>query len=901
VPKSLDAGAPWCNHDRVAGGARHLPSGNVAFVFTDIEASTKLLRRLGDAYGPVFERHRELLRRAWRANRGHEVSSDGDAFFVAFSAVEEAMAACEQAQRALAVEAWPQGVRLRVRMGLHTGLAAPRNGQYLAVAVHQARRVADVGHGGQILVSEPAVQRLPSGGRPDLIALGRFRVRDFKRPITLYQLSPPGLASKFPGVRALPAERHNLPPAPSRLIGRQADVAMVRRGLATARLLTVVGTGGVGKSRLVTEIGRQMARSQPGGVWWIECGSVEDESLLPAAVATSVGVPDTDDGSLGGWADVLEHLRPRRAMLVFDGCERHRTAVTNLVRSILETCLRVRVLVTSRQPLHLAAERVHRLEPLPIDATPDAQVGPAVELFCERAAAVGVTVSVDGTERAVVEAICRRLDGLPLALEIAAARTEVMQPTEILTGLDARLRLLRSQDVSRPSRLRTLEALLDWSVRLLTPTEVIAFRRLALFGASFDIAAATAVVAAGAVGPADVPEVIWSLTDKSLLIADPVGGATRYRMLETIRTYARELLDRDDDSMAAARRLAGWYSRELGPARTANGGWVGSFGGELDNVRAVLGVVARVDQSLAQELGCAIARYHDAVQSYSSGIVEVGRLVGSLRRPGPARVGLLAAFGDLHVRIGDVAAAQRAGEEADRLRVTAGAPDWDDVGVDKTLGEVAIRSGRPERAIARAERALDRPISLRGRARMYNLLGIALVSSGDQDRAAAAFRAELDAARQLGDEVLLAHAHSNAAELALRTGDGPAAARHQLACMRLAMALGQPGMLAYAFNVASRMAADAGAGSDWVTAVRLIVKAEAVLAETGLVLYDTDAVLADELLRTARRRLGDARYLAEREAGLELALTDAIVIAERVLGLVIRERPVAAHTKGSPE
>ena len=876
-----------------------MPSGNVAFVFTDIEASTKLLRRLGEAYGPVFERHRELLRRAWQANRGHEVSSEGDAFFVAFSAVDEAMAACEQAQRALAAEAWPDGVHLRVRMGLHTGLAAPRNGQYLAVAVHQARRVADAGHGGQILVSEPAVQRLPPGGRPGLVALGRFRVRDFKRPVTLYQLSPPGLANKFPGVRVLPAERHNLPPAPSRLIGRQADVATVKRGLAAARLVTVVGTGGVGKSRLVTEIGRHLARSRPGGVWWVECGSVEDDSLLPAAVASSVGVPDTDDGGRGGWADVLEHLGPRRAMLVFDGAERHQTAVTDLVGSILEACPHVRVLVTSRQPLHLAAERVHRLQPLPVDAAPGPDVGPAVELFCERAAAAGVTVPMDGAERAVVEAICRRLDGLPLALEIAAARTEVMQPREILTGLDARFRLLRSQDASRPSRLRTLEGLLDWSVRLLTPAEVIAFRRLALFGASFDTAAATAVVAAGTIAAADVPELIWSLADKSLLTADPIGGATRYRMLETIRTYARELVEKNDDSVAAARRLAIWYAQELGPARTANGGWVGSFGGELDNVRGLLGVVAPVDQALAQELGCAIAHYHDAVQSYSSGIVEVGRLVDSLRQPGPGRVGLLSALGDLYVRIGDVAAAQRVGEEADRLRETAGAPAWDDIGVDKTLGEVAIRSGQPERAIARAEQALDRPISLRGRARMYNLLGIALISSGDQDGAAAGFRAELDAAQQLGDEVLLAHAHSNAAELALRTGDEPAAASHQLACMRLAMALGQPGMLAYAFNVAGRMAAGAGAGSDWVTAVRLIVKAEAVLAETGLVLYSTDAVLADELLRTAQRRLGEARYRAERETGLALPLTDAIAVAERVLGSVAPE-PEVAQLRADP-
>jgi hypothetical protein len=347
-------------------------------------------------------------------------------------------------------------------MGVHTGLAAPRGRQYVAIAVHQAARVAAVGHGGQVVVSKATAQQLSKAGQASFASLGQFRLRDFDAPVQLFQLTGPGLPAEFPALRALPAERHNLTPPSTTLVGRRADLDGVEAALTECRLVTVVGTGGVGKTRLVVEIGVRAASSWRDGVWLVDLAPIEDPALIPGSVARSVGV----GGGSGSdtWHDVLDRLRSWTALLLLDNCEHHTATVASLVASLLGACPGIRVLATSREPLHLAAEQLWRLEPLPIPPSvgPTTDVdtaadSPAVQLFVERSNAVQPQLQLDRQTIAEVVEICRHLDGLPLAIEIAAARMTALSTAEIVAGLDRRFRLLRSRDVTHPERQRSLE------------------------------------------------------------------------------------------------------------------------------------------------------------------------------------------------------------------------------------------------------------------------------------------------------------------------------------------------------------------------------------------------------------------------------------------------------------
>jgi predicted ATPase/class 3 adenylate cyclase/HEPN domain-containing protein len=899
----------------------------VTFVVTDIEGSTRLLRLFGERYVEALEQHRSVLRQAWARHGGQEVDCQGDGSLVAFSRARAALLGCRDAQRALRSATWPPGVTVRVRMGVHTGLAAPVAGHYVAIAVHQTTRIAAAAHGGQVLVSEHTAQLAGDEG-PDepteLVELGRFRVRDFDSPVRLHQLPGPAaptggaptggapiggqltgpaptatLAGGFPPPRAMPADRHNVGVPATRLIDRGQDLAAVRALVGEHRLVTVTGTGGVGKTRLVTELAIRTAPDWPDGVWLAECGGVEDAALLPQAVASAIGV--RIEGDRDPVEELLAQLRTQRLLLILDSCERHVEATADLVSTLLASCPDLQVLATSTVPLHLPGETRYLLGPLPTDAGVNSV---AVALFTERARAVRPDFRLGPEVADSVVAICRQLDGLPLALEIAAARMTVLHPADILSGLGHRFRLLRVNDPTRPSRQRTLEALLEWSFRLLSDDEARALRRLSLLVGPFDLAAATAAVADDDL-PADaVPELVWSLVDKSLLVADPVAGGTRYRSLESVRSYARDRLRATEGPAAAAGRLARFCLDRVGPGRGTGRPWVHDVAADLENLRSVLVAVAPSDPVAAQQLATTIARYHLVVQSFRAGITEISALAGHLVAPTPARVGLLTALGDLHARVGEADRAEQLAAEAGALRARVGGPADDEVGVEKLSGDVALLRNRPERAVALAEQALAGGLSARGRARMSNLLGIARATLGDRE-AVAAFADELRAAQEAQDDVLLAHAHCNTAEMALRTGDWRTAARHQKACLELATALGQVGLIAYAFLATARIVVfDPPHDLDeWELGVELVAKAEHLLGEIGLALYDTDSRVAEEFVLAARRRLGARRYEDAARAGRELSSASAISRAERVLDWVLHRGgrlPVPRRTAPEP-
>lgn len=857
------------------------PSGLVTFLFTDIEGSTRLFHRLGDRYVDLLERHRAILREACDANRGIEVSEEGDSMFVAFQSADDALQACARAQRELAAASWPDGVEVRVRMGLHTGMAWPHNHDYVAMAVHQAARVMAAAHGGQILLSEHTAGELHSLQGLKVDSLGRFRVRDFDEPLRLYQVRGSGLMREFPAVRAIPADGHNIVHPPTATIGRTEEIATIATGLAAGSLITLVGPGGVGKTRVAAEIGIRIASKWEDGVWLVDLAGIEDADLVAPAIAAAIGAPRLPDGER--WADVLDHLRLRQAVVILDNCEHLLAVCRELIAPLLAQCPGVAVLATSREPIRLPAEVLRQIKPLPTPAAAAAGTemvsSPSVRLFVDRAAAVRPGFAVDEIDAAVVADICRHLDGIPLFIELAAANVAVQSPAEILAGLEDRFRLLRSRDPLLSDRHRTVEGVLGWSYRLLGPDEQVAFRRLSVFGASFSLETAVAAVAVDAIEQADVPQLIWALVDRSLVTADLAANETRYRLLETMRSYGRRLLDESDETELTAESLAHFLLERLGPWLPASQQWVGDVSVELANLRSLVPTIHANRQELAQQIACTIGLYHDASHAFREGIEELTRYVDALQEPTATRSSLLSTLAYLHLRTGDVEAAERLVDAAGLLRDEYGAPEWDEVGVERTRGEVARREGNLSGSVEIARRALERQLGDRGRSRMFNLLGTASAALGDFTTAFDACSRELDLNRRLGYDEYIASAHGNLAEVAMRLGDVSTAAEHQQACLELATAQGSIPMVAFSLVVAARIA---GARQDWATATRLQARAETMITDIGLALYHDDRQQIERLTAESRRTLGPKAFDRSVRAGHVLSIPEAVRLAGSV-------------------
>lgn len=876
--------------DVSGAGSIELPSGIVTFVFTDIEQSTRLLRDLGDRYAEVLDRHFALLREAWSSHGGHEIDHAGDSVFVAFADAGDAVLACAQAQRLLAAEPWPVGDQVRVRMGIHSALASPRGHTYVALGVHQAARVMAAGHGGQVLVSAASAEILPPLDGVEVVPIGRYRMRDFDGPTPLFQLAGPGLADTFPAVRALPADGHNLVAPPTPFVGRDREREEVLALLGPRRVVTLTGPGGVGKSRLAVEAGLRAAPAWEDGVWLVDLAPLQDPAQLAAAVAAAVGAP-----ARGGdrWDDVTEHLAERAALVVLDGCEHLAEATADAVASLLASCRRCTVLATSRVPLGLGDEVLCRVDPLPVPrreatSTDEVASSPAVALFLDRARAVRRDVALDDRTAGVLAGICAKLDGLPLALELAAARLGALSLQQVLDGLDDRFRLLRSRSTTVPARQRTMEGLLEWSDRLLDDDERVCLRRLGVFGASFTLDAAAGSVADDHLYPGEVHELVYSLVDKSLVVADLTAEGSRYRLLESVRAYARRQLDDHGDTARTAERLARWYLDGIGPACRVKPHWTSETGVEVDNLRALVPLLAAAAPEVAQELALTIGRYHDASHAFRAGVDEVRRLTIALPHPSPVLASLLACLGDLHLRTGDIGAAETVLAEAERVAAEVGGPPaWDDVAIERTRGEIESRKGDFEAAVAGARRALAGDLSVRGRARMCSQLGVAALASGDLEGAWEACGRELAAYEELGDESFQASAHGNLAEIAMRRGDEVAAARHQRACLTLALELGAPAMVAFSLIVAARLSASA---ERWETATRLHAQAETILDAIGLALYADDRKLSDAMLEAARSQLGFVAFSDAIAAGRALPVPAAAALADEVLAASAQAR-----------
>ncbi len=858
-----------------------LPSGIVTFVFTDIEGSTRLYRQIGDRYPALLERHRQLLREAWQAHRGCEVKTEGDAFFVAFTDAGDAIVACAEAQRAMADEQWPPDAMLRVRMGVHAGLAYPRDGDYIAFAVHQAARVVGAANGGQVVVSAAAAERATGLGGVGLVSSGRYRVRDFDEPVELFLVDAPGVAVNGTPLRVLPAERHNLVRPITMLVGRDPDVGVLAGLVTDHRLVSVVGPGGLGKTRLVIEYGLAYAEQWEHGVWLVDLGRVSDPAGVDTAVAEAVGAPVERDRD--PWVAVLDHLREREVVVLMDNCEHLVDMVVSRVDSMLRSCPGVRVLATSREPLGIRSERVWRPDALAADSS-------AVELFCQRA---GLD-DIDAPTREAVVELCGLLDGLPLAIELAAARADVATPAQIVSRLTADRGLGHSRDPGLDARQRSLEGLIGWSYELLTAAEQTAFCRLGVFVAGFDLAAAGAAVAPeagvdsnaaggapdGEVDAIDAADLVWSLLAKSLIAADPAAGTTRYRMLVTVRAYARRVLVAHDELTAVASRVARHYLRAFGPdIDKADPDFYGQRAREIDNLRHLIGLLAACDQPTAQALACAVV-IGLRVASPRQSLLAGRSLVEDLDAPSPERVALLTNVATSAESCGDSSLADELLESAMALRSAVGEPPWLEGTIDQQRGIVAVQRNDPRRAVEIAIAGLAHAASPAARCRLYNLLGIAQMDLGDFDSACRAVEQALELSRGRENYVSLAADLCNLAENDLRAGDLSAAAAHQHEALDIASRIGHSTIVAFSAIVAARIL---GHQRGWARATRLQAAADGILTGLGVALYPSDRQLSDDLLAAAAEQLGADQFEHQLALGAGRPIEETIAETQAVL------------------
>ena len=541
-------------------------SGLLTFMFTDVEGSTRLMQALGEAvYRDVLDRHFRLLRRSLEQHGGAEVSTFGDALFAVFTDSGAALRACTEIQRALAQEPWPGSTRMAIRIGLHRGATESHRGNYAALAVNQAARIAASGHGGQVVVSAAVKAAQPAEHVGlQLVSLGKHLLRDFERPIELYQLAAPGLERDFPALRAPQRRNDNLPVATTPLIGRSAALARIAEPTGHERVVTLVGPGGVGKTRLALAVAEERVADHRHGVWWADLAGSHPKDV-EQTVARLFDVPPDPEGPL---RDVItEHLADRIMLLVLDNAEHVADATAALVRAVLSGAPGVSLLVTSRTPLHVDGERVIAVDALslPEQDTPDAVASSgAGELFQARADAAGWTACAGDASVSAVARICRALDGLPLALEIAAAHTRMLDVRDIADIVEKRPLTLQSPTRDQSVRHRSLEATLTWSVELLSPPERLLLERLTVFAEARELDEVLAVCADPPLDERAAITALAGLVDHSLVKHyQAQSGKPRYGLLQTVRFFVASHLARDHDEATLARRHLKWLKARL--------------------------------------------------------------------------------------------------------------------------------------------------------------------------------------------------------------------------------------------------------------------------------------------------------------------------------------------------
>jgi predicted ATPase/class 3 adenylate cyclase len=803
-----------------------LPSGTVTFLFTDIEGSTARWEGRPEAMRVALARHDALVRATITEHHGHVVKTTGDGFHAAFARAPDALAAALAAQRRLAAEPWGEAGPIRVRMALHTGAAEERDGDYYGPPLNRAARLLATGHGGQVLLSETTAglvrDALPDGVR--LLDLGRHRLKDLTEPECVSQVVAPDLASDFPPLASLDARPHNLPSHPTALLGREREPADVR-GLFEegARLVTLTGPGGTGKTRLGLQVAADLLDAFEHGVFLVDLAPISDPALVPSTVAQALGVRDI--GSRPIVDAVKEYLRARSVLLLLDNFEQVLPAAS-VVAVLLAACPGLAVLATSREPLRLRGEHEYAVLPLslpgPRQATTaeGASTSPAVALFVQRAHAIRADFALTDENAPAVSEICARLDGLPLGIELAAARVRLLSPEAIARRLEQRLPLLVGGARDLPARQQALRDTIAWSHDLLDDRERLLFRRLCVFVGGWTLDAAEAVCHAD--GDLDILGGLESLVSKSLVRQDAdARSAPRFGMLETIREYAGERLARSGEAADLLRGHAEYYlalAEESEPrirSSTEQREWLAKLEAEQDNFRAALAWCRTEsgDAGIGVRLAGALSWFWR-----DHGHLGEGRqwLEWALKASDPAsasaRVKVLVGLGSHARRHGDFGQATALHEQVVAL---ARAED-DRWSVALGLGELGVTAryrgdyGRAVMLFEEALRLFEAVADRWGVAWCLGNLGYAALARGDLKAATTRFEEVLTLARLQGDQSGIAWSLRNLGEVKLASGDFGAAADLCEESLTLFRRLGGPGGIAFALSSLAELACRRG-------------------------------------------------------------------------------------------
>jgi predicted ATPase/class 3 adenylate cyclase/Tfp pilus assembly protein PilF len=788
------------------------PTGTVTFLFTDIEGSTKLWEDDAPAMQAALVRHDEILKGALEERDGYVFKTVGDAFCCAFPTAPEALDAAIETQRRLLSEAWKESGPIRVRMALHTGAAEEREGDYFGPPLNRVARLLSAAHGGQVLLSaaaqEIARDQLPAGAA--LMDLGERRLKDLFRPERVFQLLAAGLPSEFPPLRTLDAYRNNLPLQPTPLIGREKEVAHVcnlLRGDET-RLLTLTGPGGTGKTRLALQAAADLLDDFSDGTFFVPLATLTEAELFSSAVAETLGVRETGEQPLD--ETLKDYLSERRLLLVLDNFEQVLEAAPTITELLAEAP-GLKVLATSRAPLGLYGEHEFPVPPLTM---PDLKHPPplesltqyeAVELFVERAQAVKPEFEVTNESAPAVAEICVRLDGLPLAIELAAARIKMLPPKAMLQRLTSRLKLLTGGARDLPERQRTLRATIEWSFALLDQGEQVLFARLAVFSGGRTLEAIEAICDAEGDLPVDVFEGVSSLLDKSLLRQEEgPGGEPRFVMLETVHEFAREKLQESAEAGEIKRTHTEYFltlAEEAYPElKGANQlQWLERLEVEHDNMRAALSWASEHKEvEVALRLGDALWLFWSTRGYQSEGrrwLQEALAIDGSVLPE--VRAMALAGIGRLAFEQGDYDRAQEACEEglgllANEARESSEAKLW----LLERLGWVAWAREEYEQAKQLFEESLAPSRKMKDTWWLAtSLLGLALVthSLGDYERATELYEQSMDLFREQGDKRRLSTCLNNLAMMVYSQGDLGRAAKLTLESVALVRELGARG------------------------------------------------------------------------------------------------------------
>jgi predicted ATPase/class 3 adenylate cyclase/Tfp pilus assembly protein PilF len=909
---------------------RELPVGTVTFLFTDIEGSSKLWEQYPDAMSAVLAQHNALLRQVIEAHRGYIFKLWGDAVYAAFDRATDALNAAVEAQRELSRRSWGKLGSVRVRMALHTGAAEARDGDYFGPTLNRCARLLAAAHGGQILLSA-ATEELVRDALPpgvSLHSLGQHRLKDLQRPEHIFQVVHPDLPREFSSLRTLNAVPNNLPIQLTSFIGREREMREVKALLTQTRLLTLTGSGGCGKTRLALQVAADLLEDYPDGVWFIDLSVLTDPALVPGTVVATLGIHE--EPGRAALTTLAEALKPRTLLLILDNCEHLVGACAQLAETLLQTCPNLRIVATSREALGIAGEVAWRVPSLSLPqphelAHPDSLARitqyEAIRLFIERAEAASSDFRVTPHNLRAIVQICQRLDGIPLAIELAAARVKALSVEQIASRLDDRFRLLTGGSRTALPRQQTLRAMMDWSYELLNERERMLFRRLSAFAGGFTLEAAEAVCADEQIPSYEIVDLLTNLVSKSLVVFR--DEEARYKLLETVRQYARDKLLETGEAARVRDRHRDWFVAFAERAESALQGpdqalWLKRLETEHDNLRAAL-EWSSADAETGLRLASALWPFW-----YLRGYVSEGRewlkqfLEKAAGAPSPLRAkalygasmlaraqddylqatalleeslelyraakdkrGVASALGNLGVIAfarGDYARATRLHEESlEHFRELG-----DRVGMASALselGNVAMYQGD----LAQAEKLLEEGLALsraaqddQGIALALRRLGAVLWQKGERARAKALLQESLELYRELGAVPGLASVLNSLGMVALSEGDASRAGTLLRESLMKYRDVGDKWHIALCLDRLARVAAAQG---EWERAARLLGAEEALRETIGAPLPPSERNGREETLQRAHEHLGEELFAAAWADGYAMKLDHAIAFA----------------------